>query len=190
MAKTNTRPIKVGKYNVTSHAQNRIVEPNRYLKKTDAVDYLYLKPLTTGPIKYDKKGRPSYSRIGRYAITQINSKNNNLTSIWRTSKIDAKKYHLERRGRKYVKKVSENLINLLKHFNYSEVDQKKLENFINIDVPCEISGLVGDDEEKHIQIDRKFLNNLEDAIDELNDYLTEEIDLDDINQRLKESKNV
>ena len=106
MAKTNTRPIKVGKYNVTSHVQNRIVEPNRYLKKTDVVDYLYLKPLTTGPIKYDKKGRPSYSRIGRYAITQINSKNNNLTSIWRTSKIDAKKYHLERRGRKYVKKVS------------------------------------------------------------------------------------
>ena len=51
MAKTNTRPIKVGKYNVTSHAQNRIVEPNRYLKKTDVVDYLYLKPLTTGPIK-------------------------------------------------------------------------------------------------------------------------------------------
>ena len=89
-----------------------------------------------------------------------------------------------------LKKVSENIINLLKHFNYSEVDQKKFENFINIDVPSEISGLVDDDEEKHIQIDREFLNNLEDAIDELNDYLTEEIDLDDINQRLKESKNV
>lgn len=104
MAKTNTRPIKVGKYNVTSHAQNRIVESKRRLKKTDVIDNLYLKPLATGPIKYDTKGRPSYSRIGRYATTQINPKNNNITSIWRTSKIDAKKYNLERRGRKYVKK--------------------------------------------------------------------------------------
>lgn len=104
MVKPNTRSIKVGKYNVTSHAQNRIVEPSRNLRKTDLVDNLYHKPLVLEPIRYDTKGRPSYSRIGRYATTQINPKNNNLNSIWRTNKSDAKKYNLERRGRKYVKK--------------------------------------------------------------------------------------
>lgn len=85
-----------------------------------------------------------------------------------------------------LKKVSENIINLLKYFKYTEIDSQKFDNFIDKDVPCEISGLVDDDEVKHIQIDRQLLSNLEDAIDELNDYLTEEIDLEDINRRLKD----
>ena len=33
MAKENTSRVRMGKYEVSSHAQNRIVEPSRKLKK-------------------------------------------------------------------------------------------------------------------------------------------------------------
>ncbi len=83
-----------------------------------------------------------------------------------------------------LKKVSENIINLLKYYGYQQVNYTTFEEFICDKVPAEISGLVNDNECKHIQIDHKLLDNLEDVIDELNDYLVDEIDLGDINKRL------
>lgn len=82
--------------------------------------------------------------------------------------------------------VSDNFINILKYFGYTEVNPDTLYEFINSDVTCEIASLVTIDEVDHKPIDRQLLDNLEAVIDELNDYLIEQIDIDDINRRLKE----
>lgn len=104
MAKSNTKPVRIGKYNVTSHAQNRTVEKARKLRKIDMVDNLLSKPLAITVTKIDKKGRPSYNRIGKKAITAINPQNNNVCSIKRVNDRDAKRYDLEKRGKKYANK--------------------------------------------------------------------------------------
>ncbi len=44
MAKKNTKRVKVGKYTITKHAQNRIVEENRNINKIDVLDNLFTKP--------------------------------------------------------------------------------------------------------------------------------------------------
>ncbi len=88
-----------------------------------------------------------------------------------------------------LKKLSDNIINLLKYFNYSSVDAESFNDFIETKVTCRIVSLVEDKETRHKTIDENLLNNLESAIDELNDLFVEEIDLDDINRRLKENAN-
>lgn len=88
-----------------------------------------------------------------------------------------------------LKKLSDNIINLLKYFNYSSIDAESFNDFIETKVPCRIVSLVEDKETRHKTIDENLLNNLESAIDELNDLFVEEIDLDDINRRLKENAN-
>ena len=88
-----------------------------------------------------------------------------------------------------LKKLSDNIINLLKYFNYSSVDAESFNDFIETKVQCRIVSLVEDKETRHKTIDENLLNNLESAIDELNDLFVEEIDLDDINRRLKENAN-
>ncbi len=104
MAKSNTKPVRIGKYNVTSHAQNRIVDKARKLRKVDMVDNLICKPLAITAIKTDKQGRPSYSRVGKTAVTAVNPQNNNVCSIKRVNDRDAKRFDLEKRGRKYANK--------------------------------------------------------------------------------------
>lgn len=44
MAKKNTKRVKVGKYTITKHAQNRIVEESRKINKID-VWIIYLQNL-------------------------------------------------------------------------------------------------------------------------------------------------
>ena len=105
MEKPDTRPIKVGKYNITSHAQNRIVDPSRHLKKTDLIDNLFQDPIAIEPVKYSPETKPSYTRIGKFATTKINPNNNNVATIYRTNEDTAKKYGFEKRGRKYVTKI-------------------------------------------------------------------------------------
>ena len=39
-----TKPVKVGKYHITSHAQNRIVEDSRMIDKSDVLHNLFTKP--------------------------------------------------------------------------------------------------------------------------------------------------
>ena len=108
MAKPNTRPVKMGKYTITSHAQNRTVQPDRRLTKWHMVDNLFAPPNVITPVKMGKKG-PSYSRIGRKATTSINPINNHVTTIRVVSKAEANKYHLSRkRGRIYVKSSKRN----------------------------------------------------------------------------------
>ena len=43
MAKKNTQRVKVGRYTVTRHAQNRIVEESRKINKLDVLDNLSTK---------------------------------------------------------------------------------------------------------------------------------------------------
>lgn len=104
MSEPKTKVVRIRKYFLTSHAQNRIVDPNRHLKKTDLVDNIYRKPLAIGKAKKDVVGRLSYKRVGRYASIYVNPINNNIVSVRRTGKEDGHKYNLKKRGRKYVKK--------------------------------------------------------------------------------------
>ncbi len=104
LAKKNTNHVKLGKYTLTSHAQNRVVDPNRKTRKWDVIDNLFTKPHAVTKTKTDHLGRPSYNRIGKIITTSINPKNNNVVSLRPVSNAEEKKYGLKRKGRKYVKK--------------------------------------------------------------------------------------
>ncbi len=84
MAKKNTKPVKIGKYIVSSHAQNRVVQKERRLTKKDIPINLFTKPIKITRIRVDDRG-PSYQRIGKKTTTAINPVNNKVTSVWRTS---------------------------------------------------------------------------------------------------------
>ena len=104
MAKKNTKPVKLGKYTVTSHAQNRTVEPSRKTTKIDVVDNLFTKPHAITTVKFDRLGRPSYNRVGKRITTSINPSNNNVVSLRPVSDSEEKKYNLVKRRNRYVKK--------------------------------------------------------------------------------------
>ena len=97
MARTNTRPVRMGRYNITSHAQNRLVQSNRNATKWDMVDNLFTKPHALSNVKYDGWGRPSYNRIGRRITTSINPRNHNVVSVRPVSKPEIKLYNLQRK---------------------------------------------------------------------------------------------
>lgn len=103
MAKENTRPVKIGKYKVSSHAQNRIVQEDRNLTKWGLVDNLFTKPNAISKIQGDKPFR-FYNRIGKTMTTSINPDTNVVATARRVSKKEMKEYNLERRCNKYVKK--------------------------------------------------------------------------------------
>lgn len=84
MAKKNTKNVKIGKYIVSSHAQNRVVDKERKLSKVDIPVNLLTKPVKITKVRIDEKG-PSYQRVGKKATTSINPNNNKITSVWRTS---------------------------------------------------------------------------------------------------------
>ena len=104
LSKKNTKYVKLGKYELTSHAQNRIVDPARKTKKWDVLNNLFTKPHAITKTKLDHYGRPSYNRIGKTITTSINPKNNYVVSLRPVSDAEEKKYDLTRKGRKYVKK--------------------------------------------------------------------------------------
>ena len=84
-----------------------------------------------------------------------------------------------------LKKVSDNIINLLKHFNYESLNEETYYEFIFSKLQPAISGLVEELEINPNENDEKLLNNPEDAVDELYDSAVEDIDLNNINERLK-----
>ncbi len=53
MAKPNTKRVRLGKYTVSSHAQNRVVDPKRKMSKLDMLRKLFTKPNVITPIKTD-----------------------------------------------------------------------------------------------------------------------------------------
>lgn len=110
MAKKNTNRVKVGKYIITKHAQNRIAEESRQIDKLDVLDNLFTKPNGCTEIKVDKNNQPSYNRVGKRATTSINPTNNNVVSCRHVSKHEQKMFDLvdiSKGGkRKYVKRPS------------------------------------------------------------------------------------
>ena len=110
MAKKNTQRVKVGKYTVTRHAQNRIVEESRKINKLDVLDNLFTKPNGITKVKYEN-GKPSYNRVGKRATTSINPQNNNVVScrpVSRQEKRDFDLVNVRKKGekKKYVKRSS------------------------------------------------------------------------------------
>ena len=111
MAKKNTKRVNVGKYTITKHAQNRIVEKSRNINKIDVLDNLFTKPNGLTEVKYDKLGQPSYNRVGKRATTGINPINNNVVTCRPVSRQDRRDFNLvniSKKGKKkkYVKRNS------------------------------------------------------------------------------------
>ena len=115
MAKNDTKRVKVGKYTLTKHAQNRIVEESRKIDKWDILDNLFTKPNGVTKTKFDKHNQPSYNRVGKRATTSINPKNNNVVSCRPVSRQEIRDFNLtnigkEGRKKKYVKQKSKKQI--------------------------------------------------------------------------------
>lgn len=104
MAKIKTKPVRVGKYSITSHAQNRIVDEKRNMNKCDVIDNLFTKPNAISKIKYDNLNRPSYRRIGKRITTRINPNNNYVTTVTPVSRQDIRDFNLINIGKKGGKK--------------------------------------------------------------------------------------
>ena len=108
MAKKDTKRVKIGKYTLTAHAQNRIVDRTRKIEKLDVLDNLFTKPNGITKIVYDKNG-PSYRRVGKRITTAINPTNNKVTTCLPVSRQDKKEFDLINIGKnggkkKYVKR--------------------------------------------------------------------------------------
>ena len=89
MAKKNTKHVKMGEYEISSHAQNRTVESKRQLHKRDMVQNLFGKSLESKPYKHTDGKTIQYDRL--------NKNNRTVTYIVRDG-------HLVKTIRKYHKK--------------------------------------------------------------------------------------
>ena len=94
MAKENTKHVKVGKYTITSHAQNRIVDNTRDLKKKDMLINLFGKSSKNSKVYYHADGTKQYDRVNakNRTITRITKKENHVKTI--------QKFHDTRKGKK------------------------------------------------------------------------------------------
>ncbi len=101
MSEVNTRPVRIGKYTITSHAQNRVAQKDRKVSKLDMLRNLFGKPNKITEVEYDKVNRPAYNRIGKVHTSAINPVNNNVASIRKISNSEKKKYNLKKKGKKY-----------------------------------------------------------------------------------------
>ncbi len=86
MAKPNTKRVRLGKYTVSSHAQNRVVDPKRNLKKSDMTTNLFGKSKNSQNYRY-KDGTIQYDRV--------NEKNRTITHITKKDRIvkSINRYH-------------------------------------------------------------------------------------------------
>ncbi|MBQ9728464.1 MAG: hypothetical protein IJV85_02595 [Clostridia bacterium] len=94
MAKKNTKYVRIRKYTVTSHAQNRTADPSRNLKKKDMVINLLGKESKNSEIYTHKDETTQYDRVNNKnrTVTHITKKDNHVTTIQR--------YHNNKKGEK------------------------------------------------------------------------------------------
>lgn len=94
MAIPNTRHVRIGKYRVTSHAQNRTVDPTRKLKKKDMVINLLGKTSRNSKTYTHIDGTIQYDRVNdrNRTITRITKKGRKVKTIQR--------YHNNTKGKK------------------------------------------------------------------------------------------
>ena len=83
MANKNTSHIRIGKYIISSHAQNRIVDPKRNLKKKDLIINLFGKSKNSKPYLHIDGKTNQYDRINYHnrTITHITINKNMVKSI-------------------------------------------------------------------------------------------------------------
>lgn len=84
-----------------------------------------------------------------------------------------------------LKNVSDNIINLLKYFTYTSINKETYYEFFEDKLEPTMCDLAEKIETNPNENDKKLLSDIEAAIDELYDDIAEDIDLDDINERLK-----
>lgn len=98
MAKKNTKRVRMGKYTITRHAQNRIVEPARNLKKKDMIINLFGRLSKNSNSYIYKDGIEQYDRINENnrTVTHITKKDNMVKTI--------QKYHSTKNGKRYAYK--------------------------------------------------------------------------------------
>lgn len=103
MAEPYTKRVKLNKYTLTSHAQNRIVDKTRKLTKFDVIDDYYKPKLYKSPIMKDDDGSKKYYRVGRRITSVISYPTNNVRTLWNNNPRRLKKYGIVHRKRKVFK---------------------------------------------------------------------------------------
>lgn len=98
MAKPDTKHVRMGKYVISSHAQNRIAETSRNLKKKDMVINLFGKTSKNSKTYTHADGTRQYDRVNdkNRTLTHIVNKTNVVKSIY--------KFHDTSRARSQVYK--------------------------------------------------------------------------------------
>lgn len=96
MAKEDTKRVKVGKYTITSHAQNRTVDATRKLTKKDMLINLLSKSSKNSNYYIHMDGTEQYDRVNdnNKTVTRITKEDNHVKTI--------QKYHNSKRSKKYA----------------------------------------------------------------------------------------
>lgn len=83
MMNKNSSQIRIGKYIISSHAQNRIVDPKRNLKKIDLIINLFGKSYNSKPYMHKDGKTIQYDRINNLnrTITHITCNRNMVKTI-------------------------------------------------------------------------------------------------------------
>ena len=89
MAKPNTKTVRMGKYKISSHAQNRTVDTKRRLRKRDMVKNLFGDSLESKPYIHSDGKTVQYDRLNKHnrTVTHIIKKGHLVKTI--------RKYHKE-----------------------------------------------------------------------------------------------
>lgn len=98
MAKSNAKHVRIGKYEVSSHAQNRTVDSSRNLKKKDMVINL---------LGTTSKNSKTYTHVdGTKQYDRVNEKNRTITHIINKKNVvkSINKFHDTPRARKQTYK--------------------------------------------------------------------------------------
>ncbi len=94
MKNPHTRQVKVGRFIVTSHAQNQMVD--RGIPNEAMIQNLCHKPEAVSKVTINNKGEPSYDRHNRQTTTEINPVKKTVPTIHVLNKKDARKLGIKR----------------------------------------------------------------------------------------------
>ena len=86
MKNTNNKRIKIGRYTISSHAQNQIANEKRNLKKIDLTSNLFLKADYVSKPEKRESGSYSYVRIRGKVCTHIVPKTRLVKTIHKVHK--------------------------------------------------------------------------------------------------------
>jgi hypothetical protein len=140
MAKENTKHVKVGKYTLTPHAQNRIVDKTRKMDKIDVLDNLFTKPNGITKTNINSKNQPSYNRIGKRITTTINPKNDKVVTCRPVSDKEIRDFKLVNISKKDEKR------NMLSEIQKNKFTTRAKEEAKNLLLESKIEKFLSDDD--------------------------------------------